>query len=209
MRFLTSALIAEGNSDDRFLPFLLRRVLEDVCGTEFADSVDVDAVTALRGGARPSTVPEIIELVRGHRGEFHLVFVHRDQDGNTDRVNREWIGPLLGAWDPGWPERLIPVIPIRKTEAWVLADGDALRDVLGVRWTDTELGVPARPRDVERIPEPKDPIGRLVRRLARPIDDFYEELAESISLDVLRTVPSFAAVRDRTTSALAQLGYRR
>ncbi|GLY03669.1 DUF4276 family protein [Actinoplanes sp. NBRC 101535] len=208
MRFLTSALIAEGSSDDRFLPFLLRRSLEDVCATDFADDVDVDQVTVLRRRQRPPTVPEIIGVVEANADTFHLVFVHRDQDGNTDRVRREWLDPLAEAWGTSRPERWVPVVPVRKSEAWVLADGNALRSVLGVRWADADLGVPGRPRDVERIGEPKVPIRRLVDRLGRPIEDFYEELAEAISLDVLTTVPSFLAVRECTVRAIADLGYR-
>ncbi|MEV6847449.1 DUF4276 family protein [Actinoplanes sp. NPDC051411] len=209
MRFLMSALIAEGSSDDRFLPFLLRRCLEDVCAADFSEMVDVERVTVLRERMRPLAVPDIVDLVRRHENTFHLVFVHRDQDGSTDRVQREWIDPLVVAWGDGRAERLIPVVPVRKTEAWVLADGDALRSVLGINWTDARLGVPARPADVERLPDPKVPIRELVSRLKRPIEDFYEELAESISLDRLSAVPSFAEARARIGESLAALGYRR
>jgi hypothetical protein len=79
MRFLMSALIAEGSSDDRFLPFLLRRCLEDVCAADFSEMVDVERVTVLRERMRPLAVPDIIDLVRRHENTFHLVFVHRDQ----------------------------------------------------------------------------------------------------------------------------------
>jgi hypothetical protein len=209
MRFLMSALIAEGSSDDRFLPFLLRRCLEDVCADDFSEMVDVERVTVLRERMRPLAVPDIVDLVRRNENTFHLVFVHRDQDGNTDRVRREWIDPLTEAWGGRRPERLIPVVPVRKTEAWVLADGDALRGVLGINWSDVQLGVPGRAADVERIPDPKVPIREIVRRLNRPIEDFYEELAESISLERLCGIPSFVDVRARVAGSLADLGYRR
>jgi hypothetical protein len=101
------------------------------------------------------------------------------------------------------------VVPVRKTEAWVLADGDALRGVLGINWPDARLGAPGRAADVERIADPKVPIREFVGRLKRPIEDFYEELAESISLDRLGEVPSFAEVRGRISDSLAGLGYRR
>jgi hypothetical protein len=158
---------------------------------------------------RPLAVPDIVDLIRRKANTFHLVFVQRDQDGNTDRVRREWIDPLASAWGDGLDELLVPVVPVRKTEAWVLADGDALRGVLGINWPDVRLGVPNRAADVERIPDPKVPIRELVRRLNRPIEDFYEELAESISLDRLCGVPSFAEVRARIGESLAEMGYRR
>jgi len=64
---------------------------------------------------RPLAIPDILDLVRRHENTFHLVFVHRDQDGNTDRVRREWIDPLVTAWSHGRTERLIPVVPVRGT----------------------------------------------------------------------------------------------
>jgi hypothetical protein len=159
---------------------------------------------------RPTAIHDIVDLVGDYENTFHLVFVHRDQDGSTDRVRREWIGPLAAAWDAAERvERLVPVVPVRKTEAWLLADGDALRSVLGIRWSDARLGVPGRAADVERIIEPKDPVRALANRLNRPIEDFFEELGESVSLDVLAGVPSFAEVRNRIVGSLADLGYRR
>ncbi|MFI6072761.1 hypothetical protein ACIA5C_14350 [Actinoplanes sp. NPDC051343] len=89
------------------------------------------------------------------------------------------------------------MVPVRKTE------------VLGINWPDARLGVPTRPAEVERVPDPKVPIRKLVSRLNRPIEDFYEELAESISLDRLLEVPSFADVRSCIGDSLAALGCRR
>jgi hypothetical protein len=53
------------------------------------------------------------------------------------------------------------------------------------------------------------PIRELASRLRRPIEDFYEKLAESISLDRLSGVPSFSEVRARVHDSLAESGYRR
>ncbi|XVV11663.1 DUF4276 family protein [Actinoplanes sp. CA-131856] len=208
MRYLKPALIAEGVSDDRFLPFLLYRSLEDLCLTEFEDPVDVDQVSSLRRHQRPPNIPEILDLLTENADTFHLVFVHRDQGANENRVSQEWVAPLTRAWGAR-TERLIPVIPVRETEAWLLADGDALRASLGVRWSDAEMGVPGRPKDVEAIVDPKVPIRRLEQRRNRSIEDFFEEIAEAVSLDVLREVPSFAAFERQTINALADMGYRR
>lgn len=209
MRYLASGLIAEGPSDDRFLPFLLDRTIEQICRTEFHDDVDFDKVNVIRGGSRPSTVQEIVSLVEQHPAQFDLVFVHRDQDGDDDRVHRVWIDPLRVEWGSERAECLIPVVPVRKTEAWILADGDALRDVLGIRSKNADLGVPPQPKRVEQIRDPKEPINRLNKRLGRPIESYYEELADAISLDVLGTVPSYQTLRTQMISALEDLGYRR
>ena len=131
--------------------------------------MDVDGVTVLRRASRPPNVPEILDLVQDNTDAFHLVFVHRDQGANPDRVRDEWMLPLAKAWGDSRPERMVPVIPIRETEAWLLADGAALRTALGVQWSDSDMGVPGRPREVEAIADPKVP-DRAAGTTPRPPD---------------------------------------
>ncbi|GAA0539487.1 hypothetical protein GCM10010172_20870 [Paractinoplanes ferrugineus] len=71
-------------------------MIEDVCATELNSAVDVDQVAVLRQRKRPPTIPEIIEQVEENADTFHLVFVHRDQDGNTERVNQYFRGVGAG-----------------------------------------------------------------------------------------------------------------
>jgi hypothetical protein len=183
-------------------------MLYDACATEFNDAVDIPATTVLRYRAGPPSVEDVVQLVNRNSGSFLLVFVHHDQDSSRARLEREWLTPLLSAWGSRI-ERLVTVVPIRETEAWVLADGNALRRALGVRWGDDELGVPGRPREVERIDDPKVPLSKVAGRIGRPVAFYFERLAELISLDVLRDVPSFASVRATVVETLTELGYSR
>jgi hypothetical protein len=79
MRYLAAALIAEGPSDDRFLPPMLTRALEDICAHDFADSVEVADVCALRAYNRPHSIVEVLKLVAENADSFTMVFFHRDQ----------------------------------------------------------------------------------------------------------------------------------
>lgn len=208
MRYLTSALVTEGNTDDRLLPGLLGRALDDICATDFNESVEIPEIVVLRHHSGPPSVQQIIDTVEKNEGLFSLVFVHRDHGASRDRLEREWIGPLSLKWGSR-AERLVMVVPVRETEAWALADGNALRRALGVTWQDADLGVPRRPRDVEKIPDPKVPLDQIGVRIGRPVENYFERLSELVSLTVLRRVPSFMAWRERTMDALSELGYRR
>ncbi|WP_433531847.1 DUF4276 family protein [Micromonospora sp. CA-263727] len=201
--------MSEGNSDDQFLPRLLGRTLTQLCLTEFEDAVDVADVQPLRGRSGPPSVADVVQLVDENRAAFSLVFFHRDQGSGADRVAREWIQPLRERWGDR-AEQLVTLVPVRETEAWLLADGDALRSALGVpHWNDRSMGLPAQPASVERLPDPKRVLNDLMQRVSRSRRDHFVQLGELVSLDRLSEVPAFRRWWEETCDALVSLGYRR
>jgi hypothetical protein len=105
MRYLTSALISEGVTDDRFLPRLLGRALTELCVREFDEAVDVADAQPLRSRGGPHSIDEAIDLVDRNAASFLLIFFHRDQGPDADRVEREWLAPRprdRGVAADGW-----------------------------------------------------------------------------------------------------------
>lgn len=92
---------------------------------------------------------------------------------------------------------LIPVIPVRETEAWLLVDRTAVREVAKVPRTRTDLGLPARPRDVETVRHPKAALDAALGRAlgtkptARRRRAVLESLARRVHLELLDEVPAF------------------
>lgn len=207
MRYLAAGLVTEGSTDDRFLRPLLTRALEDLCAREFEEQVEVSEVQVLRARPGPPAVPEIVKLADEQKDSFLLVFVHRDQGASSERVRREWVEPLHAAWGER-AERLVMVVPVRETEAWMLADGNALRAVMRVTWPDNQMGVPVSPRRVEEVADPKQLLNRLSERVSRTFDAYLERLGEEVSIDVLSRVPAFQQWWNDTRSALAGAGFR-
>jgi hypothetical protein len=208
MRYLTSALVSEGVTDDQFLPRLLARALTEICQTEFEDAVEVADVQPLRDRKGPCSTADAIKLVEQNPASFSLIFFHHDQGASADRVAREWLQPLRQLWGDR-AEQLVAVVPVRETEAWLLTDGDALRSALGVRWTDAEMGLPAQPRRVERIADPKKVLDDLMSRVSRSTTDHFGQLGELVSLARLDDVPAYRQWWSDTRDALVRLGYRR
>lgn len=208
MRYLTSALISEGVTDDHFLPRLLGRALTELCVTEFEDSVEVADVQPLRDRKGPCSIEDVMRLVDQNAASFSVIFFHHDQGANADRVEAEWLGPLRKLWGDR-AEHLVAVVPIRETEAWLLVDGEALRLALGVRWTDAQMGLPATPREVERVSDPKKVLNDVMRRVSRSREDHYGQLGELVSLARLREVPAYQRWWSDTRDALTRLGYNR
>lgn len=81
-----------------------------------------------------------------------VVVVHRDADnaGHDERLDE-----IRTALEGSLPESaLVPVIPIRMTEAWLLLDEPAIRHVAGNPRGRAPLPLPKR-REVERAADPK------------------------------------------------------
>ncbi len=204
MRHLGLALIAEGPTDERFLSPLLRRATIEACGQVCRGEVetgDVFLVGRLRGAPGKRLQKHIAQLVESASGSAAIVFVHTDGSSDPDRARSERFEPadhLLIARQ-GLP-RSVAVIPVRETEAWAIADRDALRSAFGTDLADEDLGLSfARPSDVERLGDPKQAfedalkrvIGQRFSRKRHQPAQYLDVLGERVSLPILRQVPAF------------------
>lgn len=80
-----------------------------------------------------------------------VLFVHRDAEGQPGVLRREEIATALR----GLPIRHIPVVPVRMTEARLLADENAIRFAAGNPNGTQSLHLPAL-RRLEDLPNPKE-----------------------------------------------------
>lgn len=56
------------------------------------------------------------------------------------------------------------MIPIQAVEAWLLADGEALRQVIGSDLSLHALGIPQTATSIEGLANPKQTLGEIVGR---------------------------------------------
>ncbi len=134
---LRFALYHEGSSDQHFLPFLIRRTVgRIVAGREryALDIFEVEAVNEWNGlpsptGAYPTRVLEAARRAEG----FDALVIHRDADSPSTAVAlRRYIQPAFKLVEESTEpicKVLIPIIPVRCIESWMLADADALHTV--------------------------------------------------------------------------------
>lgn len=204
MEYLGLALFAEGPTDHRFLGPVLRRLCEDLCCSRRAyRPVEVSGVLELTRPAGASGLPRAERIVRAAvdaEPSWRILFIHADADGDHDEAFANRVAPALERLDARYQgaRKGIAVVPVRETEAWVLADGDALRGAFGATLNDGDLGIPAPVRRVESIADPKlalnvayagtNPTGRLSR--SGP-SAFLGAIGERTSFRVLRHLPSF------------------
>ena len=196
-------LLTEGRTDDRILPRLLERSADEVCARAVKASVDVGEVIVVRPRPGPPNIGEIVAEAIKNDGAFNVLLVHRDIGASRERSEREWIHPIRDAWSAaGRAEELVIAAPVRETEAWALVDGDALREVFGVNWTDDRMKLPAVPHLVERVEDPKQVLEGVREQISRRSTDYYARLGDLIRLERLRLVPSFQAWEEELEEAL-------
>jgi Domain of unknown function (DUF4276) len=159
-RFLSLALFAEGPTDANFLMPVLYRTTFAAAARVSTSSVEIPE-TFIRG-SWPKTAQTREDKVEAAFGQFaregavNLLFIHADGGAEADRAMAQQVAPSfarLASLNDSLAQ--VAVIPIRETEAWALADTDALRHSLGTKLSPLALGLPTNEREVENISDPK------------------------------------------------------
>lgn len=216
MHYLSLALYAEGPTDDRFLAPVLRRLCEELCAEGARGPVDISEVLRLAdaGSSKDEKRAERIVAAAGAaRGSWRVLFVHTDGGGDAGKARRERVDPGLQRLhqEMSAEGRGVGVVPVRETEAWMLVDGDALREVFGCTLDDVALGVPPA-HALEREQNPKQVLRQCFDR-ARPGArargrtelDSLSMLGETVSFQALRRLPAFRALEAELRAALTEL----
>jgi hypothetical protein len=207
MNMLVLALYVEGNADERFLPIVVQRTAQELLLHEGRMVVDVlPPYVVVPDEPQPDRATAILAVARQTAG-YHALIIHADADHpSPERALGERIQPglarITAACQAGESvcDIAVPLVPVQMTEAWMLADAEALRVVIGTRLVSQQFGLPARARDLESDPDPKQTLHEVVSRALadrprrrRRLDrsDLDEPLARQISLARLAEIPSY------------------
>ena len=222
MTDLVMAIYAEGRADETFLPIIVQRGAEQILAQRGRTVVDVLEPIVLNHSidrAFPTRAERILEAARRAAG-YHALVVHADADHPTrERALQERFMPGLERVCQAQQalervcDKLVPMIPVQMTEAWMLADPEALRAVVGTRASVGDLGLPAHAREVESDPDPQRTLAEAVRNALAPrprrrrivTGDIFEPLARQINLERLGTVPAYQQFASDLTDTLIAL----
>lgn len=215
MRTLSLGVFAEGPTDTEFLSPLLVRLAMRLIREKGHHPIQVADPIALPGRPAAATFQQ---TVSSYADSIDLLVVHTDANSSFERAMNERINPWFGKVRDSPSRRdapvLVPGVPVRETEAWMLGDIQALNTVFGTHKTKREFGLPGHAREVEQITEPKSLLKKLQKlalgqRQARRVGlrPLYTRLGQEVSLDVLNLIPSFARFAGDFQSALVASNY--
>lgn len=184
-------LLADGTSDEVLIPILDWLIAQHL--------PDVRSVSAFaRGFGKVGN--DLNSRVQAALNYFpcDLLFIHRDAEAMSPHQRREEIELVMSDFDVPF----IAVIPVRMSEAWLLADEEAIRFAAGNASGRHRLNLPSRQR-WELLPDPKaillDALRLASGKSGRALDKFNPEKARhlitprSASFDALRGLTAFDA----------------
>ncbi|WP_211216365.1 DUF4276 family protein [Longispora albida] len=148
MRQRSGLFIAEGTSDLPLADLVEALFLEQGVSVRLSKpdfgllerSIKKDVRSKLEAGCQLAGQP------------VDVLVVHRDADNAGPAPRRQEIAEASAQSAP--EAAVIPVVPVRMTEAWLLLDEAAIRQVAGNPKGRSSLGLP-NPREAERVADPK------------------------------------------------------
>jgi len=217
VKTLSLALYGEGNSDKSFLPGIIVKTADHLIrsyATQFRDVLPVEIIEV----AKQEHGQDILEAAKKASGRDVLV-VHKDADKCTyDERKKQSFDPgktLVLNENKEVCKNLIPIIPVREIEAWMIADPQILLELLETKERIQNLALPKRPVLVEAVSDPKAILNTVIqkaehkrRRKFRKEDlkKLYELLGQDIRLEKLDQVPAYKRFVKDLAEILAVLG---
>ena len=223
MRTMTLALYAEGSTDGDFLPKIIERTAKNILAQHSSQSIQVRLPYSKWN--KPVDIvkrDQCILYIARETSIYDALIIHSDGDHRGyEQTLSELFEPgkklVLEAKDKAEEicSDLVPLIPVRMTEAWMLADPDALCTVLGKKAEARVLGIPTKAKLVEKELKPKKTLEQIIQaaypQQSRDWKYFklklYKELGSEISLTRLNEVPSYHQFVEDMTTVLQALNF--
>jgi hypothetical protein len=179
---LRGVFVADGSAD---LPLAIH--LEALCA-DFGLDVRIATPDPRRSNASSRTVADRLVAIAQLGDPFDIAFVHRDAEAQPAEARRAEIS--LGAQNAGITQPVVPVVPVRMTEAWLLLDEQMIRTVAGRPNGTGSLGLPLKVHQLKRSQIQSQFSEMRCRLPVRPLG-VDEMVSSAISIGTGR--PSFSA----------------
>lgn len=212
-------IITEGPTDVRFLKSVIERTFQDIAFNECIPDIEIQTFiiqTSKIGLDFCEYVKQAsLDGVDSYGIMTLAVHTDADKDSYEERKDNKIVPAMtvLEGLDENYCKILTPVIPVRMTEAWMLADKELLKRHIGTTENDRVLGIDRAP---ETISDPKAAIENAIRiamndlpkrRHRITISELYGIMGDAIGLDKLMSLSSYYKFTDEVRNTLRALGY--
>lgn len=214
MTYVSWAIFVEGSTDHDYLAGLIPRCIEDIVFRSRGAAAEVPDAPAVVFGIGSRDFNTAAEEICKAKEAFELLFVHSDTGGRALEAAIEARTTALIANAQARcglrMDRCIVVAPKKETEAWCLADTNALRKNFGVPNAFAFPMLPGNPAGVENLQDPKLTMDEVIDSLpSKRKGKFpFSGVAQCQEINnLMRAVPSFEAFYLSLASALGTFGY--
>lgn len=212
--YLTWSGYFEGVSDSEYFGVLLHRVMSAIVAEEGLRPILIPE-EFIRFGERSRSVDDVSLEACENRDGFHIWYVHADTGGRNlaaGIASRSEAYRIRANELCGLPlTRTVIIAPRKETEAWVLADRDAVLSAFGVTARVDLSHLPLTPAESEGLADPKETINSFARIVNRKryrsgVSFLYASIAQKQRIDILRQLASFQEFESNLRAALIDLG---
>lgn len=200
---ITIAYFVEGSTDERFLSPIIQRTFYHLVA-EAAFDIDV-ATPIYLDKSTEECVKEYVEEVKG----YSAVCIHVDGDKDSYEKAYDYKYEKLAHILTSNKSNVVPLIPIRETEAWMLADKELLFRQLQVEAKKVDFNLT---NDPEKVADPKKHLKELIRAVQQTmpkkvrkvvgIEKLYTPLGNQLPIEKLQQLPSYQAFYEAAKQAL-------
>jgi hypothetical protein len=216
-------LVTEGATDERFFKPIIKKVANELLLKESTKTIDIE-VQYIASKTGTSFTDKVLDVAkRGYKDYgVNMLVVHTDADdvkskkAYTDRIN-----PAIRAVEQHNEQHnepcckiCVPLVPIRETESWMLADKELFIRFIQTNMKETDLGIKG---NAETFNNPKEKIKEAIRlgRANMPkkikdklkIEHLYAYLGASIPVQCLENYESYRDFKNNLRKALQNLGF--
>lgn len=209
---------AEGTTDNRFLESVIRRTFEDIA-MECPNQIEIHSVIPIPA-RKENFIQDMVQASReANNIGVTALCIHADADVDTNQiVYQNKIRPFLaelGNLGQDLCKNIVPIVPVRMTEAWIMADLDLFKNEIGTSKTNEELTLN---RDPEAFADPKANLEGAIRianadktqrqrNRSISLAELYQPIGQKISLARLETLSSFQDFKRNVRQAYIELNY--
>jgi hypothetical protein len=219
--FLLAGLFTEGTTDIRFLESVVKTTLENLA-IECSGYIETELEIIKIEKSGLSFNEQVLKAAQKAKNDFEvlILFIHTDSDSKDDSiVFATKIIPAAALVDQqedsGVCKKIVAIVPITMTEAWMLADKQLLKNQIGIEGSDMDLGLHKNP---EEVTNPKAVIENLIRiskenqvkrkrNKGLTISDLYQIIGQKIELSELEKLPSYNKFKSSLKDVLKELNF--
>lgn len=217
MKYLGWGVFYEGPSDALYLDVIIPRIIREVIASGNGDAlIEVPDQPSVRLGLTSREVEKVAREACEFFDAFEIVFVHSDTGGRGLQATLDCRSTAFCEamhTECGMePFRCICLTPRHETEAWILADGPAVLEAVGVVGNPVAYGLPASPQEAERLVDAKQTLMRAldamdVRPRSRNLELLFSTIANRQNLEELYRAKSVRDFRESVHGSLVAAGF--
>lgn len=195
MREIRYTLLCDGSSDKAIIP-ILSWLLKDLLPNVSLQSQYAD-FGLLRNPPPLSALDKRMEKAVALY-PCDILFVHRDAEKNTFQNRKNEILKFYQKINNTFTEKLVPVVPVRMMETWLLIDEKAIKAAAGNRQYNQTITLP-RTQNLETLSEPKDVLYKLLKDVSELKGRKLQNLKVSQSVHLIaNSIDDYSQLRQLT-----------